>query len=94
MFQFFNQKIVNLKNKTLQDICNNHNLILGLSKQDVKHKLGLSFNDINSNVWMYSLREIPRLFRPNYLYIIFKENKVEQCFLHYNKTTKYFEVLK
>ena len=49
------------------------NKIIGLTKQEIKHKLGQVFNDMNSDVWMYRINENFSLLRKNYLYIYFNE---------------------
>ena len=72
--------IVNLS-KTNQDKSeNNFDDILNYTKEQVIKKLGLVYNDRSSNVWMYRLGDGFKLFKKNYLYIYFNNNKV----IHYD----------
>lgn len=50
------------------------NNIIGLSKNEVKNKLGQFYNDMNSDVWMYKINENFSLFKMNYIYIKFDKN--------------------
>jgi len=88
-FYFLKSKSLKLNDKSLQKVCNDPQSIIGLSKHALKAKLGLHYNDINSNVWRYTLRKNRRLTTYNYLYIIFSNQKVTQSFLEVFKTQKY-----
>lgn len=55
--------------------------LIGLSKQDVKLKMGQVYNDMNADIWMYRINESFHLLRKNYLYIYFKNNVVDQYVL-------------
>ena len=47
------------------------------SKNKVISQLGLVYNDLHSDVWMYRISYKTRLFRKNFLYIYFNKNKVD-----------------
>lgn len=49
----------------------------GLSKNEVIKRLGLVYNDIHSDIWMYRLSDRTSVFRKNFLYIFFVDNRVE-----------------
>ena len=88
-FYFLKSKSLQLNDKALQNACNDPQSIIGLSKHAIKTKLGLHYNDINSNVWRYNLHRRRKLTSYNYLYIIFSNQKVTQSFLEVFKTQKY-----
>lgn len=52
--------------------------LLGLSKKDIKAKLGQVYNDMNSDIWMYRVNENFSFLRKNYLYIYFRNNVAVQ----------------
>lgn len=52
----------------------NYTALVGLSKAQINFKLGLCYNDINSNVWMYRLKDISKITKKRFLYIYFSEN--------------------
>ena len=69
--------IVNINdhsNKTTEKY--NFNDLIGYSKENVKQKLGLLFNDPNSDIWMYRLNDGFNVLKKNYLYLYFKNSKV------------------
>lgn len=53
----------------------NFNTLIGLSKGIIKERLGLTYNDIHSNVWMFRINERFSFLKKNYLYIYFKNSK-------------------
>jgi len=60
---FKTNKVLSKPTNTITNECNNLDLstlnyksLIGLSKLEIKEKLGLSYNDINTNRWMYRLR--------------------------------------
>ena len=74
--------IVNLKEKPKlkqKTKTNNFDTLMNKTKNQVVNKLGLVYNDKNSNVWMYRLSENFNIFKKNYLYIYFNEDRV----IHY-----------
>lgn len=48
----------------------------GLSKNEIKQKFGLHYNDMNSNIWMFRINESTCLFKINYLYLCFTNDIV------------------
>lgn len=50
--------------------------LIGMSKHSIIEKLGLLFNDLNSNLWMYRITKEFSLLKMNYLYLVFQNNKV------------------
>ena len=88
-FYFFKSKSLKLNDRSLQEVCHYPQSIVGLSKHAIKNKLGLHYNDINSNVWRYTLHRRRKLTTYNYLYIIYSNQKVTQSFLKVFKTQKY-----
>ena len=54
----------------------NFDKLYGCTKKEVIDTLGLVYNDIHSDVWMYRIRWKRNLFRKNYLYLNFDKNKV------------------
>nr|WP_321411295.1 ParA family protein [uncultured Allomuricauda sp.] len=68
--------------------------LIGMSKHRVKEKLGLLYNDMNCDVWMYRITKELRLLKKNYLYLIFKDGKVIHYSLRrvrYNKPNQVIE---
>lgn len=55
---------------------NKYTSLVGITKLDVKARMGLNYNDINSDVWMFRISPKFNFFDKNYLYIIFKNGKV------------------
>lgn len=51
-------------------------VIHGISKEDIKEKFGLQYNDINNDIWMFRLTKRHHFFKRNYLYIRFKNNVI------------------
>lgn len=69
--------IVNLKQSKVQETkAPSFNNLVGLTKGHIKQRLGLTFNDMHSNVWMYRINDGFNLFKKNYLYIYFQNSKV------------------
>ena len=56
----------------------NYEKLIGYTKKEVIVNLGLEYNDIHSNRWMYHITNRVSLFKKNYLYIYFYKNKVIQ----------------
>lgn len=72
-------KSPNTKNKKLDslDLSKvNYNKLNGLSKLDIKEKLGLSYNDINSDRWMYRLNDTFKITKKNYIYFYFLNDQL------------------
>ena len=59
---------------------NHYENLIGMTKPQLKERLGQVFNDMNSNIWMYRISDKFRFFNNNYLYIFFENNKV----IHYS----------
>ena len=70
------RSINNLKTFSLKD--ENYNKLINCTKKEVINNLGLEYNDIHSNRWMYHITDKISLFQKNYLYIYFYKNKVIQ----------------
>jgi chromosome partitioning protein len=68
------RSLENLKTFSSKD--QNFDKLIGCTKKEVISHLGLIYNDIHSNKWMYRLTYKVSLFKKNYLYIYFKKNKV------------------
>ena len=66
----------NLKIFSLKD--ENYEKLIGCTKKEIIVQLGLVYNDIHSNRWMYHITNKVSLFQKNYLYIYFYKNKVIQ----------------
>ena len=64
-------------------------VIKGLTKQDIKSKFGLQYNDINNDIWMYRLSKKHAFFGHNYLYIRFKENTIVSTKLKSSKRQRF-----
>tara|TARA_B100001057_G_C22723771_1_gene900805 strand:+ start:862 stop:1101 length:240 start_codon:yes stop_codon:yes gene_type:complete len=64
------QKLAHSKQKI------NYLSLKGKTKQEVINTIGLLFNDINADVWMYRISYQASLFRKNYLYLYFVNNRV------------------
>lgn len=54
----------------------NFNKLKNLTKEEVIKRLGLVYNDIHSNIWMYRVSERATVFRKNFLYLTFINNRV------------------
>jgi|GEM_PF-18383 len=76
-------------NGTAADL-KNYNTIVGLSKNEIKTTLGQFYNDMNSNIWMYKINDSFSLFKMNYLYIRFKNNRADSYYFRKFKSTKGF----
>jgi len=58
----------------LFDILNLEN-IMGMNKKQVINKLGLHFNDINANIWMYRIENLTnKVHSIKYLYLLFNND--------------------
>ena len=55
----------------------NYDKIKGMHKKEIIKSLGLVYNDIHSNVWMYRVPGRATVFRKNYLYLFFVDNHVD-----------------
>lgn len=64
-------------------------VIKGLTKQEIKTKFGLQYNDVNNDIWMYRLTKKHSLFSHNYLYIRFKENVIVSLKLKTSKRQRF-----
>ncbi|MBD0831870.1 ParA family protein [Aestuariibaculum sediminum] len=64
-------------NQNTNSFSKSYDVLIGLSKYQIKERLGQVFNDMNSNVWMFRINESFNFFKKNYLYVIFKNGKVE-----------------
>ena len=47
-----------------------------MNKKEVIDTIGLLYNDIHADVWMYRISYQASLFRKNYLYLYFINNRV------------------
>jgi len=56
----------------------NFEKLIDWTRNEVIDQLGLVYNDIHSDVWMYHINDKISLFKKNYLYIFFNKNKVNQ----------------
>ena len=54
----------------------NFDKLKGCTKKEVIEHLGMVYNDIHSDVWMYHITDKVSLIKKNYLYIYFDKNKV------------------
>jgi chromosome partitioning protein len=54
----------------------NFDKLYGCTKKEVSDQLGLVYNDIHTDLWMYRIRNKTSLFRKNFLYVYFDKNKV------------------
>jgi len=72
------QKERNLDNyKSFSLVDKNFTKLIGSTKNEVILLLGLVYNDIHSDVWMYRISERKSVFRKNYLYLYFEKNNVK-----------------
>lgn len=71
---------------------NECNDLVGMTKTEVMERLGLLYNDINCNVWMYHIRHRPSLLKVNYLYLIFAEKQVKQIALKVHRTSRFHKM--
>jgi chromosome partitioning protein len=55
----------------------NYNKLKGLTKEEVIKSLGLVYNDIHSDTWMYRVSDRATEFRKNFLYLSFVNNQVQ-----------------
>ena len=69
------ENLETVKTFSLED--KNYYKLIGCSKNKVISQLGLVYNDLHSDVWMYRISYKTRLFRKNFLYIYFNKNKVD-----------------
>lgn len=56
----------------------NYDKLKGLNKKEVVYYIGLMYNDIHSDVWMYRITKKKNLFKKKYLYLYFNNNRVKQ----------------
>ena len=61
------------------------------TKQELMYLMGLCYNDINSNIWMYRLKSSNRLLSYRYLYIVFVDNKVKHLHFTRYKTCRFLK---
>lgn len=61
------ENLETVKTFSLED--KNYYKLIGCSKNKVISQLGLVYNDLHSDVWMYRISYKTRLFRKNFLYI-------------------------
>ncbi len=55
----------------------NFEMLRGCTKNEIITNLGLVYNDLHSDIWMYRISNKLSLFKKNYLYIYFYKNKVK-----------------
>ena len=55
----------------------NYNKLKGLAKEEVIKSLGVGYNDIYSDIWMYRISDRATVFRKNFLYLFFEGNEVK-----------------
>jgi len=55
----------------------NYNKLKGMHKKEIINSLGLVYNDIYSDIWMYRVPGRTTVFRKNYLYLYFVDNRVK-----------------
>ncbi|GAA4936071.1 hypothetical protein GCM10023314_05520 [Algibacter agarivorans] len=63
--------------------------LIGLTKNEIKDRLGQAYNDMNSDIWMYKISDKFNFFKKNYLYIFFSKNKAETFVLKKFKVNQY-----
>ena len=63
----------------------NFEKLIGWTRNEVIDQLGLVYNDIHSDVWMYHINDKVSLFKKNYLYLYFVKNKVNRIILKLKK---------
>ena len=54
----------------------NYNKLKGLTKEEIIKSFGISYNDIYSDTWMYRVSDRATVFRKNFLYLSFANNRV------------------
>ena len=64
------------KSYSINDI--NYDKLKGLNKKEVIRHIGLVYNDLHSDVWMYRITKKMNPLKKNYLYLYFNKNRVEQ----------------
>jgi hypothetical protein len=62
--------------KPFSKIDTDYRELKGLCKKEIIFHMGLMYNDLHSDVWMFRITDKIRLFKKNYLYLHFKKNKV------------------
>lgn len=88
-----NKKINPTKNRQLVFRRQEFHQLLGKSKQNIIDEIGLVYNDIHTNRWMYYLDDTISIFKKNFLYLYFKKNKVVYYKLkRYKDVDKYSEI--
>jgi hypothetical protein len=55
----------------------NYDKLKGLNKKEVIYHIGLMYNDLHSDVWMFRLTKKMNVFKKNYLYLYFNKNRVK-----------------
>ncbi|AOR27211.1 chromosome partitioning protein ParA [Formosa sp. Hel1_33_131] len=68
------RNLENYKTFSLKD--KNFDKLIGCTKKEVIVQLGLVYNDLHSDIWMYHITDKVSLIKKNYLYIYFDKNKV------------------
>ena len=68
------RNLENFKTFSMKD--RNFNKLIGCSKKEVIALLGLVYNDLHTDAWMYHITDKVSLIRKNYLYVYFDKNKV------------------
>ncbi len=64
----------NFKTFSLKD--KNFDKLIGYTKEEIIAQLGLVYNDLYSDIWMYHITDKVSLIKKNYLYLYFDKNKV------------------
>ncbi|MBN97257.1 MAG: hypothetical protein CMC56_05040 [Flavobacteriaceae bacterium] len=54
----------------------NYEYLKGKTKEETIELLGLCYNDIHTDVWMYRISYQVSFFRKNYLYLYFAKNRI------------------
>ena len=54
----------------------NYDKLKGLTKEEVIKNIGLVYNDMYSDIWMYRISDKVSLFKKNFLYIFFIDKRV------------------
>lgn len=76
-FPLKNKAIKESDSRSIENYKDDYNSLIGLNKEDLKKILGDNFNDMNSDIWMYRLKEHTNVFKKNYLYIYFVKDVVK-----------------
>lgn len=65
------------ESKSVNDYSSNFHALIGLKKEDIVNLFGKNYNDINSDVWMYRLRDEINILKKNYIYLTFENSIVK-----------------